>query len=208
MPDPTRTTYGDLTDAYDFLNVRLFEARLPLCLITMQRRAKSNYGHFCGERFGTRDGREVTDEISLNPRHLRNRAVDEILSTLAHEMVHLEQHHFGKASRSGYHNKEWGSLMQRIGLEPSSTGKPGGRRTGQQMSHYVASGGRFEDVCRELLATGFTIHYGDQLPGEDRSPPESKVKYTCPQCGANAWGKPALSLICGDCAEPMNAAGH
>jgi hypothetical protein len=29
------------------------------------------------------------------------------LSTLVHEMAHLQQNHFGKSSRTGYHNKEW-----------------------------------------------------------------------------------------------------
>jgi hypothetical protein len=26
-----------------------------------------------------------------------------------------------------------------------------------------------------------------------------RTKYTCPSCEANAWGKPDLALICGDC---------
>lgn len=27
----------------------------------------------------------------------------------------------------------------------------------------------------------------------------SKTKYSCPQCGTNAWAKPKTRLICGDC---------
>ncbi len=33
----------------------------------------------------------------------------------------------------------------------------------------------------------------------------SKTKYTCPSCRANAWAKPDARLVCGDCAEPMQA---
>jgi hypothetical protein len=56
-------------------------------------------------------------------------------------MVHQEQKHFGKPSRNGYHNKQWSRWMERIGLVPSATGAPGGKRTGQRMTHYIIRGG-------------------------------------------------------------------
>jgi hypothetical protein len=28
---------------------------------------------------------------------------------------------------------------------------------------------------------------------------------TCPGCGVNAWAKPKISLVCGDCKEEMDA---
>jgi transcription elongation factor Elf1 len=31
----------------------------------------------------------------------------------------------------------------------------------------------------------------------------SKTKYTCPQCGQNAWAKPQANLLCGDCEKPV-----
>ena len=31
----------------------------------------------------------------------------------------------------------------------------------------------------------------------------NRVKYTCPDCGANAWGKGGLHLICADCDQAM-----
>jgi hypothetical protein len=33
--------------------------------------------------------------------------------------------------------------------------------------------------------------------------PPTKLKYTCPECGINAWGKPELKLICGVCMYPL-----
>ena len=137
MIDPTRSTYQGLTEAYDFFNERLFAGRLPRCLITMQRQREA-YGYFAGGRFGTKDGQEITDEIALNPAHFRSRTTEESLSTLVHEMCHLEQHHFGKPSRSGYHNKQWAGMMNAVGLIPSDTAAPGGKETGQKVSHYIA----------------------------------------------------------------------
>jgi SprT-like family len=206
MTDPTRTTYQGLTEAYDFFNARLFGGRLPRCLITIQRQKKA-YGYFAGGRFGTKDGAEVTDEIALNPAHFRSRTTEESLSTLVHEMTHLEQHHFGKPSRNGYHNTQWGGLMRAVGLMPSATGAPGGKETGQQMSHYIPAGGPFDRACAELVRQGFAVRYvelwGD--PETRKKKAASKTKYTCPGCGLNAWGKPDINLICGDCDEPMQA---
>src|ERR1700679_1453731 len=100
-------TYTSLDAAYSHFNRELFGGTLPPCLITMQRH-KGAYGYFSGDRFAsTADAQDVTDEIALNPAHFANRPTAATLSTLAHEMCHLWQHHGGKQSRNGYHNKEW-----------------------------------------------------------------------------------------------------
>jgi len=201
-PNPTKRTYDDLTTAYDFFNERLFDGTLPRCLITMQRKNKS-YGYFAGGRFGTLDGEEITDEIALNPSHFKKRTTEQNLSTLVHEMVHLWQHHHGKPSRTGYHNKEWAAKMQAVGLIPSDTGAPGGRETGQHVSHYIGAGGAFDRTCAELLALGFAVPYVELwAEGEEKTRKKkaaSKTKYTCPDCGLNAWAKPDVLLRCGEC---------
>jgi hypothetical protein len=96
--NPTAATYNALNHAFDVFNVRLFDGELPSCLVTLQRKSKA-YGYFAGGRFGSRDGSEITDEIALNPSAFRERSDRQSLSTLAHEMAHLWQHHFGKVSR-------------------------------------------------------------------------------------------------------------
>ncbi|WP_187394867.1 hypothetical protein [Zoogloea oleivorans] len=35
----------------------------------------------------------------------------------------------------------------------------------------------------------------------------NRRKYSCPKCEINAWGKPGLSLICGECQEPLADVG-
>ncbi len=205
---PTQRTYNTLDDAYRFFNQRLFGGKLPGCLITMQRSAKA-YGYFAGGRFGSPDGKEMTDEIALNPSHFRSRTTEQSLSTLVHEMAHLQQHHFGTPGRTSYHNKEWARMMRAVGLIPSDTGAPGGREVGQKVSHYIEDGGKFALACAELVSHGFDALYvelwGEGEAAKRKKKTASKTKYTCPACCVNAWAKPQTALICGDCEEPMEA---
>lgn len=216
---PTQETYDQLQTAYDYFNRTLFDAALPPCLITLQRE-KRTHGYFCHQRFVNDDGQR-TDEIAMNPAYFAGVPLPEILQTLAHEMVHLKQAHFGTPGRRGYHNREWADWMQAIGLMPSSTGAPGGRQVGDRMSDYIIPGGPFDRACNELLATGFSVTWKDRLVARDHlqqllqdgeadlsayvveadAPKESRSnrrKYSCPACGVNAWGRPGLHLICGD----------
>jgi hypothetical protein len=202
---PTKTNYTALEGAYAYFNRELFDGILPDCLITMQRKSRA-YGFFAGGRFVAEDG-SVTDEIALNPSYFDTCSTEDVLSTLVHEMVHLKQHHFGKPSRSAYHNKEWAKMMCEIGLIPSHTGEPGGRQTGQRMSDYIEQGGLFDVKCQVLIADGYTLPYierwGEREAIARQQKAASKTKYTCPGCEANAWAKPGTKLICGDCKATM-----
>ena len=215
---PTKETYDQIQQAYDYLNRALFKSELPNCLITLQRRNRT-YGYFSGDRFGRSDGL-VTDEIALNPRHFHNRPVTEVLATLAHEMAHLWQHHHGKPGRGRYHNREWAERMKAIGLQPTDTGEEGGQETGDGVHHYVIPDGPFDAAVNKLLTRGFTIAWIEkpraakvevEEPGEnEKEPAESKsgkrVKYTCPRCNLNAWAKHEVRLICGADMTPMDPA--
>lgn len=161
---PTDEAYHELQLAYDYFNTRIFEGDLPPCLITLQREANT-YGYFSRERFVRRDGK-LTDEIAMNPRYFARTDVTEIMQTLVHEMIHLWQFHRGKPSRKGYHNKEWAAKMEEIGLMPSSTGEPGGAKTGQKMADYVIAGGLFDTYCRDLLGDGFSVSWLDRYPAK------------------------------------------
>lgn len=160
---PTEEAYAELQNAYDFYNARLFGDRLPPCLITLQRE-KATMGYFSSKRFvRLQDGRQ-TDEIAMNPAYFAIVPMTEVLQTLVHEMVHLWQQHFGRPSRTCYHNTQWANKMESLGLMPSETGQPGGKRTGQKMGDYVIPGARFERVTRELLESGFAISWLDRFP--------------------------------------------
>jgi len=58
--------------------------------------------------------------------------------------------------------------MKEIGLQPSSTGEPGGKETGQTVSHYIIPGGRYAKASAKLKAKGFQLHWQSANVGEKR----------------------------------------
>jgi predicted SprT family Zn-dependent metalloprotease len=194
----TPAEYQAFEQAYDFFNAELFGHSLPHVLVTLQRHAKA-YGYFSPERFIGRAEEEAAHELAMNPDHF-GRTDEEILSTLVHEMVHVWQKEHGSMPRRGYHNWQWADKMKEVGLYPSHTHEPGGKETGQSMGHYIIKGAPFAMAFAKLQATGFELRWQSQTPAKDptrKKKRASKTKYTCPDCGQNAWAKPDALLICG-----------
>lgn len=160
---PTEEAYAELQQAYDHYNSALFGGQLPACLFTFQRQ-KRTFGYFSKDRFGCRQDGRKADEIALNPEYFAVVPMVEVLQTLVHEMTHLWQEHFGKPSRACYHNTQWAEKMESIGLMPSDTGLPGGKKVGQSMADYAIRGGRFELATASLLSSGFAISWLDRFP--------------------------------------------
>lgn len=227
---PTDEIYKELQQAYDLFNAKLFSGKLPPCLITLQREKKT-YGYFSAERYINLQ-HVKRDEIAINPAYFAVQTLTGVMQTLVHEMVHTWQHHYGKPGRRRYHNKEWGDQMEAIGLMPSATGKPGGKKTGEKMCDYVIEGGPFSIACTQLFTAKFKLSWFDRQPirhvnpeildnaseeetaymedlgivlvDEVQSKP-NRVKYTCSKCALNVWGKPDLHVICGDCGKRFKA---
>lgn len=198
--DHTKRAYLGLADAYTYFNEVLFNKELPSCVITMQRK-KGALGYHVDGRF--MEGDNIVTEIALNPSTFNSRTKIEVLSTLVHEMAHLWQYKYGKPGKKGYHNTEWGFKMKELGLWPSDTGKDGGKEVGTSMSHYIIKDGAFAISCDKFLALGEFALYSDRVTDEGKKTAkkkaESKTKFTCNECDANAWGKPSLNIICGAC---------
>jgi predicted SprT family Zn-dependent metalloprotease len=150
QPHPSEDLYGFLNDAYDFFNRHLFGGRLPKCMLTLQRQPKM-MGYTSSKRWQNLRG-DVADELAINPDYFKGHSTLEVFQTLVHEQCHIWQYHFGKPSRRGYHNREWADLMESIGLIPSSTGQPGGHKTGERMADYVQKPGQFLQASIELIA--------------------------------------------------------
>lgn len=218
-PTITSEQYSTLDEAYKYFNKALFNNELPDCMLLLHRKGKNNLGYFHPERFVQRE--EVAkfeakkikkqdvhyvDELSLNPDNFIGYSDTAILSTLAHEMVHVWQYRCtDKYPRNGYHDKVWGKKMEEIGLMPSNTGKEGGKRTGQQMHHYIIQDGKFEASALIFLQKHAIKATSFPLAKNTTSQKKNKVKYTCPSCKQNAWAKPEASLKCGECDEMMEA---
>jgi predicted SprT family Zn-dependent metalloprotease len=198
----TPAEYRGFQKAYDFFNAELFGASLPHVLVTLQRHAKAK-GYFSPERFTGRIEDAAAHELALNPDSFTGRTDEEILSTLAHEMAHVWQQTHGKPPTRCYHDRQWAAKMKEIGLQPTDTGAPGGKETGQSVTHTIIPGGPYSRAYARLQATGFQLHW--QSAPQDREQAKakraSKTKFTCPECGQNAWAKADALLICGNCYE-------
>jgi hypothetical protein len=209
--NPTRTQFDAYSLAYAYFNRNLFGGKLPNCILNFSRKAGSA-GFFAPHRWTRRNGSESTHEISLNPDVLELPPI-ETMQTLVHEMVHLWQQEFGLPSRRTYHNTEWAEKMQDIGLMPSETGQPGGKKTGQKMCTYVVDGGpfakAFESMPEKALLPWLARPFAPrpQSGGQKRD----QMRYQCPECKAIVRGKDGLNIMCGDCNEAFtcnDASGH
>jgi hypothetical protein len=201
--DPTNSQFEAYRAMWAYFNAALFNDSLPPVILNFSRAANS-LGFFAPLRWER--GKETTHEISLNPSYLKSRSAQQVASTLVHEMAHLWQFAHGKPGRRGYHNEEWARKMDELGLTPSSTAAPGGDRVGYKMSHFIVESGAFARAF-EAMPREYLLPWTCWEPqGSDKGkakPRVSKLKYTCPTCAANAWGKPGLLLRCGECDTAM-----
>lgn len=211
------------SEAYTFFNKALFNNELPACVIVVHRKRGAR-GYFWQDQWAMRnaDGdvnhEERRHEIAMNPETFIDRNDKDIMSTLVHEMVHLQQQEQGKPSNSG-HNKEWGRMMSDVGLMAYAAGyyptkDDNGqwvapkKSTGRKVSHVIIDGGAFDTACDELLSGGMFIPWTLTPPSDEekalaRKKRKSKTKFTCPDCGTNIWGKPGLNVDCGECCVPF-----
>lgn len=246
-PTPTPGAYLEFQEAFDYFNKYLFDNSLPPCFIALQRDQQSK-GYFTPGRLIRHSG-EVADEITLNPAYFAVLTSRQILAVLVHEMVHMWQFHHGRPGRGRYHNKEWANKMESIGLMPSDTGKPGGKRTGDCMNDYILPGSLFDAVCHNYEDSFDIASWCDRFPAYVSAPEtpleeqggaseeektrireeheglirqrvkleqmgvtfalspkkaSNRVKYRCPRCWCQVWGKPGLRVRCMDCeGEPQ-----
>ena len=227
MMEPTTLQWNAYQQIFNYFNRELFSDQLPNVVLNFSR-MKRTHGFFAPRRWKGNKEDIRAHEISLNPQGIA-RGPKEVLTTLVHEMVHLWQEEFGKPSRSGYHNKQWADKMEQVGLIPTDTGFIGGKRTGQHMTHCIKKGGRYEKAFEAMpgdyLLPFTAVEYqasriqppveGKEDPagpgtggeGEEEPPksPKQKIKYTCPACNINVWGKPALNINCNDCNQLLIA---
>jgi hypothetical protein len=191
--------YENIQRAFDFFNARLFAGQLSIPMFTFQR-GRTYRGFFHADRYNAR-GRDGTEhEIALNPDCFPDRTDQEILSTLLHEQVHLWQEEFGKPSRAGYHNKQWARKMIEVGLRPTGTGKPGGKQTGQSVTHIIVPEGPYAKAYQGLVKAFPGFKLGWESSREERKANDrGRSKFTCPSCHDNAWAKSSVELDCRKC---------
>lgn len=199
---PTSEQFFAYEAAFNYFNQVLFANELGPLMLNFSRKARSRGFYFPGAWRRGKDNSVA--ELSLNPDVL-DRPPRDSLSTLVHEMVHHWQFSFGTPSRRGYHNKEWAAKMIEMGLHPSDTGEPGGNIVGQQMTHYIVEDAPFDRAFAAMppeVLLPWTSAAGTQATKKKRQA-RRKTAYNCPSCDAKVWGKPSLSILCGECGEPF-----
>jgi hypothetical protein len=201
---------------YAHFNRELFAGELPAVFLNFSRHSGA-VGFYAPERWRLVAGDLTAHEISLNPSHLGMRTARETASTLVHEMCHW-QYTFGRVRengkrgpRMGYHDREWAEKMVSVGLQPIDPATGEDKMSAPRLTHRIIDGGAFGRTfetlpaeallpwsCAELTARGKRAG-GAGGEGEGSAPKSrNKVKFCCPSCGANAWGKPGLRLLCDD----------
>lgn len=154
--------YDELQRAYDYFNKVLFDSKLDRCLMTLQRKTNT-FAYISFNRFVSINNNQVfMHELALNPEYFGVKPLIEVMQSLCHEMVHLNQYQYGTPSRKSYHNTEFAEMMESIGLIPSDTGRVGGKRTGQQMADYPKPDGLFVRACNDLFKDGSIIQWYDR----------------------------------------------
>jgi hypothetical protein len=201
----TPAEYGKLQEAFDHFKKQLFDGLLPDVFITYQRKAHSD-GYFVPDRFDARVGKYNKGELALNPDRFFDRTDEQICSTFVRLMVKVWQFGRGTLPSRGYHNAEWAVKMKAIGLQPSSTGAPGGSETGQRMSSYIIPGGSFAKAYAGLAATGWhlDLQSAHQAGAKGRKD-SSKTKFSCSMCHEQrVRGKPFTLVACVPCLQELN----
>lgn len=188
--------------AFDFYNSALFESKLNRPIFLLDYSVKHAMGFYDHNRVIDNANRSQLCVIGVNPDYFFYEIT--LLQTIVHEMCHLWElqfHYDQEKSFTNKHTKRWADKMESIGLMPSSTGKPGGKRTGGKMSDYIIEGGLFQTATRGNIDK-ITLHMIG-LPALIEKKKSKIFKYSCPNCGYTVRGKDNLFLLCGFCQEPL-----
>lgn len=164
VESPSLKFYQSLEQAFDFYNKELFEGKLNKVFFTVRSGENKDkktqiLGYYWQNIFAYQ--KKPISEIALNISTFGDCSTVEVLAVLVHEMTHQWRAEVSSEpydpNRLGGHDEIWGNKMQQMGLVPTNTGIPGGKRTGKQMMHYIADDGLFQQKTLELIKAGFVI---------------------------------------------------
>ena len=223
---PTKEMSEALQSMRDYLNMTLFDGALPECFITLTRNKNVIGGYHSKDQWQNEDGQLVA-EIGLNSNFVINGDQVTLMNVLLHELLHLEQNQKGTQGRVGYHNQDFADRCKELGLQVTCH-DPGreGAETGTNISTELIHDGPAEqalalcDIDLPYYTSNIIDIDGNGNPQEGEKPRTqgqiivvetetkkgasgSRTKFTCPKCGAAAWGKATLNIMCADCLEHM-----
>jgi hypothetical protein len=188
----------ELHKAFDLLNERYYEGKLPQVVIAVQAKGKTQaYGWFTvGKVWET--ATEEKHEITITAEFL-NREYIEIMRTLHHEMIHLYCHTNGikDTSRgSTYHNKNFRIESEARGFYYENNSPD--TKYGWSFSS-LTDDAKNEIEAMNINKEAFTLARKDFATGAKQKKKSNIVKWVC---GCNVIirsSKPEINVICGDC---------
>lgn len=188
---------GYLEKIFRTLNADKFGGELEVPIITVQSTPKA-YGHFtCGKVWMNAHGDDQY-EINIGAGTL-NRPIENVVSTLLHEMVHLynQMHCIKDCSRGNtYHNKRFKAKAEEVGLIIEYDSKIGWSVTSpsEELLDYIIKQG-WEDILINRN-DGLRISGGS---GDGDKKKSSTRKYQCPCCGMSVRATKEVHISCMDC---------
>lgn len=219
MKQTTRTSRaaGYLEKMFRALNQDFFGGEIDEPIITIQNKSDS-YGHVTVLKTWSIKGQEEKrHELNISSAYMA-RPIEEVVSTMLHEMVHLWnlKNNIQDCSRGQtYHNKKFREKAIEIGLNCEHHLKYGWTLTSasEKIIDYIISKGWTEldmtdGIDFSQLFTGRGTKGGTDDAGTPTTvtPPKTKSnsrKYVCPHCGMIVRATKVVNVMCGDCHETM-----
>ena len=92
--------------------------------------------------------------------------------------------------------------MKEIRLEPPRPANPEARKPARASRITSSTEGPYATAYAKLAATGLRLDWQSAPAGQQaKAKKASKTKFSCPECGQNAWAKPDAQFLCSDCYE-------
>ena len=203
-----------LEKIYRQLNKDKFNNELEEPVITVQSTPRA-YGHVtCGRVWKSKDVQRF--ELNIGAGTL-DRPIENVVSTLLHEMVHIYhlQNDIQDCSRGNtYHNKKFKEKAESVGLKIDYDSRIGYSITSpsDELILYICDMGwndilsNREEFTRVAIGGGAAGTGKSKTGDDDEEQPKKKSstrKYICPKCGMSVRATKTVRIMCVDCMEIM-----
>ncbi len=193
-----------LEQAFDALNARFFDGAIkPPCITVAEGSTRSARGWVTVFEVWHQNENSA-HELNVSGDYL-NRAPIDVITTLMHEMVHLENIRLDiqDTARTGIrHNKKFADTAEKHGM--IHVKRPDFDKVGYSGVEIPAE---LHDEVLSLcsaLVDALTIYRDANVKGEKKKAKQTVLKYVCPMCGCSCRATKPLSIMCMECDEPMN----
>lgn len=208
------TTYNRaaayLNKIFDLLNDKYFEGALSRPIITIQSTPKA-YGHYTLYDAWSVDGEKGMREINIGAGTL-SRPIENIVTTLLHEMVHYWNDTNGvkDCSRNGtYHNKKFKAKAEACELNVECHPTYGWSITSpSDKTLEFCLENDLTEIRLSRIDAFFLVPVGKgngaSVPTENPAKKKTSTrKYICPCCGMSIRATRDVNVACLDCDEQL-----